>query len=263
MDDHDRTSTGDGSTSQDPPAPEPPVPPAGKPVAPGDKPAPFALEAESPEPCPNCGAPLHGGEALVCLRCGFDLKTLDVIETETGVDEHEPETPPAPISTPGRGGPALAGTIVVACLLLLLVGHALGMRGLYPKVEPGLTIANAERVASAGRAVALVGVWTLGALGALVALTVLVARPLGDVRLVLLRLAAIVVVVRLVTVIDLGPAPLEISVEMVLQAGLFGLGLLAFFAISLHDALVTMAMTIIAVVGIWLLGVVVTTIGVV
>jgi hypothetical protein len=34
--------------------------------------------------CPNCGSPLGGVDVVVCLRCGFDLKSLKVIETETG-----------------------------------------------------------------------------------------------------------------------------------------------------------------------------------
>ena len=30
--------------------------------------------------CPNCGASMRGAETLVCLRCGFDLKTMRVID---------------------------------------------------------------------------------------------------------------------------------------------------------------------------------------
>jgi len=34
--------------------------------------------------CPNCASPLGGVDAVVCLRCGFDMKTLKVIKVETG-----------------------------------------------------------------------------------------------------------------------------------------------------------------------------------
>ena len=34
--------------------------------------------------CPNCGANLPSSDSLVCLRCGFNLKTLQVMATETG-----------------------------------------------------------------------------------------------------------------------------------------------------------------------------------
>ena len=34
--------------------------------------------------CPNCGKAMGKARNLICLKCGFDLKTMKVIETKTG-----------------------------------------------------------------------------------------------------------------------------------------------------------------------------------
>jgi hypothetical protein len=224
---------------------------------------PLPLEEEQIEPCPNCGAPMHG-EGLVCLRCGFNLETLEVHEVETGTEEIEPEIPPEPITRKGRGGLIAPAIVAIGGLLVILTGAALGWHGLYPTFDPELAkpIEAPERVREAARAIALVGIWSLGALGALVALAGLAARPLGDVRLAAARVLGIVVAVRLISLIDLGPAPLEITVEIILQAALFALLIVAAFAMGLRDALVTVAMTIIGVAGLWVIARIITTIGI-
>ncbi|MCZ6445243.1 MAG: hypothetical protein O6758_03555, partial [Planctomycetota bacterium] len=51
--------------------------------------------------CPNCGASMAATDTLLCLRCGFDLKTLKVIKTVTGeaakveqLEQEDEEAPP-------------------------------------------------------------------------------------------------------------------------------------------------------------------------
>ncbi len=69
-------------------------------------------EPAAPEPsaikaldvCPNCGSPLGAVDVVVCMRCGFDLKSLKVIETEKG----EVVVPEAPEEAPRSSSPARA-----------------------------------------------------------------------------------------------------------------------------------------------------------
>src|SRR5262245_21124318 len=89
--------------------------------------------------CPNCGASMRGAETLVCLRCGFDLKTMRVIQTATGESAiptaEEDEELRRPLVEPGMGDLYLPGIMAGLSGLLLLIGFLAGARGLFPQLE--------------------------------------------------------------------------------------------------------------------------------
>src|SRR5687768_17541375 len=123
---------------------------SGKPASapesrPASKPPPIELERES-EPserplrdedstkqsvkeldvCPNCGASMRGTDALVCLRCGFDLKTMRVVKTEVG-EAVEPVAEAPPLVRPGMGDLWLPAVIAAACGGFLLICYMAGV----------------------------------------------------------------------------------------------------------------------------------------
>ena len=83
--------------------------------------------------CPNCASPLGGVDTIVCLRCGFDMKTLKVIKVKTGEtvapEADEPEQA-EPLCVPGVGGVGIPAVMAGVSLLLLTMGYLSGARGL-------------------------------------------------------------------------------------------------------------------------------------
>lgn len=261
------------------PAPEPEPEPEPEDAGPESDPAGGAIPLEGDvlggggEPCPNCGAPVPGDSDLVCVRCGFDFSKLRVHETRTGrpvevSDEGEDTADALPIIGPGRGGMLLPQFIAGAGAIILVLGYLLGARGLFPLLEPDPdtgAVASAtfgQRIAGLGRGLALIVVWSAGTCGALVIVGSLNARPIGPAVLGLFRVLAIVVLVRLLTFIDLGSRSIELGLEIALQVAAFVGLVMAFIGLRLHDALVTCAITLLLIVGVWALGLLITAVGV-
>jgi len=172
--------------------------------------------------CPSCGAKLRGDDTVLCLRCGFDLKTLEQRETETGVAE-TPE-PPADLTPIVRAHwtdrivlPVIIGLAAVA----LIVAAIIGAPSVYRTVEAGVEIAGAERLQQVLRFPILVALWMACGIGGVLIGAWLTDRPPGDVRPMVVRLLAIVVLARLVTFFDASNAVLELTVELLGQAVVF------------------------------------------
>jgi hypothetical protein len=187
--------------------------------------------------CPSCGASMRGSEALVCLRCGFDLKTMRQIKTETG------EVAPAdndllpPIVRPGMGNVWLPATVAAICGGFLAVCYLAGVRGLYADVSAEISVG--ERLVALLRFAVLVGMWAACGLGALAFLATLLGMKLvGDLshlRIAAIRMLAIVAAARLVTLINLATNSYESFVEAVLQLAIF-IGLsIVFFRLNPRD----------------------------
>jgi hypothetical protein len=93
-----------------PPKPVPPPPPASaKPAPPSVPPKPTVPGAESKatgRACPGCAKPLPE-KAVICVNCGFNLKTGKKLSTvfEAPKSESEPEKPAKP-EKPDESGPA-------------------------------------------------------------------------------------------------------------------------------------------------------------
>jgi hypothetical protein len=188
--------------------------------------------------CPECGAPMRDSDQLVCMRCGFDLKTMKRIETATGstsVDEDagSAEVQP-PLSAPGRGEFWLPGVIAGASVLLLVIGYAGGVGGLYDgAAEPNFGV----RLMAIVKLLVRLLTWGGCVVGALwCTARLLNQQPLGEIRLVALRALAAVAAVSIIRFLNLEHDSWERGVELVLQAGLFPFLLLALFGVNLRDA---------------------------
>ncbi|MBX3403529.1 MAG: zinc ribbon domain-containing protein [Phycisphaeraceae bacterium] len=99
-----------------------PRPPLARPA--GEEPAPIELVDDT---CPKCGATL-AHDAVLCIKCGYDLKANVVREPGVGVVEVDPnaEKPKAAprggeFVVPGRGGPQVLATAGVFLALGALI----------------------------------------------------------------------------------------------------------------------------------------------
>ncbi len=212
---------------------------------PGDLlPDPVEAEAEAVGPagtievCPNCGATLPGDETLICLRCGFNLKTLKVIQTTTGEtsESEEAEVEAPAISGPGQGGLLLPQIMAAASALVISVGYLSGAEGLFiGDTSPGF----GRRVVGLVGGLLLIALWSaagLGGLGFLARFVVL--RKLGDLRLAAVRMLAITATMRLLAFIDL-PQQLEWTLEFIGQAAVFVGLAMYFYVLNVRNALIT------------------------
>ncbi len=196
------------------------------------------------EVCPNCGAPLPGDETLVCLRCGFNLKTLKVIQTATGetTESEEAVVEVPPVSGPGQGGLLLPQIMAAASALVISVGYLSGAEGLFiGDTNPGFW----ERVVGLVGGLLLIALWSaagLGGLGFLARFVVL--RKLGDLRLAAVRMLAITATMRLLAFIDPPQDPillkwLELLLEFIGQAAVFVGLAMYFYVLNVRNALFT------------------------
>ncbi|MEE8153433.1 MAG: hypothetical protein V3T53_00570 [Phycisphaerales bacterium] len=185
--------------------------------------------------CPNCGATMREGNLLVCLRCGFDLKTLRVLETQTGQeiqeeDEEEAE-PPEPLSQPGRGDFLVPSILAGISVLLISIGYLVGADGLFNlKSEDGFPIdpAAAQRFGQWGVYLATLVLGSLCGLAGVFVVARLNETTFGDWRLGSLRIVAIFATLWLAKFVDLGGGFVELSAEWILHAGIF-VGLSMYF----------------------------------
>jgi hypothetical protein len=183
---------------------------------------------------------MRGAEELVCMRCGFDLKTMKVLETRKGEEEVKQEedvVEPAPLSQPGRGDLWMPGAVAAVSVLILIIAYAGGVPSLFDGAEsPNF----GERLLAVVRLLVRMCVWggcTWGALWATA--RIINQQPLGEVTLAALRVLAAVAAINLVRFIGLEHDTWEKGIELVLQAGLLPFALLGLFGISLRDAAAT------------------------
>jgi len=206
-------------------------------------PPPAAVPADAGEVsdldvCPSCGAKLRGDATVLCLRCGFDLKTLKTVETETGVIETPAEA--ATASTPIVRAywadrvvlPVVAGLAALALIIAMSAGHP----SVYRAVEPDVALTGAERFQYVLRFPILVVLWCVCGIGGVLIGGWLTGRPPGEVRSMVVRLLTIVVLARLVTFIDLPNAILEFGVELLGQAIVFVLLTMLLFRLRIRAA---------------------------
>jgi len=223
-------------------------------LEPGDRSDPLRseLESQGSEPprhggdvheldvCPSCGASMRGEDQLVCLRCGFDLKTMRPIETQTleeSVDEpgddHTQDSRQA-LCQPGRGDVWMPGAVAAISALLLIIGCAGGVAGLFPGTDE---LNFGIRLLAVLQLLVRLLVWTGCVLGGLWCTAHLLnQQPLGDLKLAAVRSLAAVSLINLVRFLNLNHDTWELGVELVLQAGLLPPILMALFGINIRDA---------------------------
>ncbi len=195
--------------------------------------------------CPNCGATMREGNLLVCLRCGFDLKTLRVLETQTGDEiqdedeDEDEEEPPEPLCRPGRGDFRLPGIMAGISVLLISIGYLFGADGLYDlKSEDGFPIdpVAAQRFGQWGVYLATLVLGSLCGLAGLFVVSRLNETTFGDWRLGSLRSVAVFATLWLAKFLSLGGSFVELTAEWILHGGIFvGLSMF-FFRLTPRDA---------------------------
>ncbi len=232
-------------------APRPARPARDAPLG-GDEPSPIkALDV-----CPNCGSPMGPVDTVVCMRCGFDFKTLKVIKTRTPPPTAPPSDQAKPeaeaegqaISAPGAGDLWLPALLGAASLVLLAIGCLAGVRGLVGggAEEPaGFFLRLGALVKIALR----VAVLAACGLGGLAVLAHIARGRLGELKLAAVRMAGIMAILNLAAFISTTSRGLEWTIESIVQ-GLAYVGLtMFFFGLNLRDALTLLGSTVLAVIG--------------
>ncbi len=231
----------------------PPAPPADVPAKDGEskpesKPEPSAA-IRALDVCPNCAAPLGGVDAVVCLRCGFDMKTLKVLKTATGTKDAppapEPQEEAAPLSRPGSGDLWLPAVIALGSLVLLCVGDLAGWGGLFGGAE---TVGFGARISGLFKMSARTAVWTVAGVGGLAVLANILSTRIGDLTLASVRVLAIIAAASVLTVIDFSSLTAEWALQVLLQAAAFVGLAIALLRLSARDAAMLLGVTVMFVV---------------
>lgn len=216
-------------------------------------------EPEPPEPeairaldvCPNCGSPMGGVDVVVCMRCGFDLKKLKVIKTETGAteapDEGEAETPV--LVRPGAGDLWLPAALAIIGVGVLLFGHLAGWPGLFAGAEE---VGLGARLAGLLKMLIRTAVIAVSALGALYFLAHVLKSQLGDLKLAAVRSAGIAGAIGLLALFNVDSIALEWTLEFVAEAIAFVGLAMVFFNLGARDATTLLGVTVMAVVSVLL-----------
>ena len=191
------------------------------------------------------------------------MKTLAVLKTVTGEsveeDDKEGERLP-PISRAGRGDLIVPGVVAAVSGVVLLIGYLVGASGLFPDLQRltsdagEVTIGFGDRMVGLGRFVVLALVWTGCGLAGLVALAAINGTKIGDLRLAAMRVLAMVVTMRLLTLIDLEQRAFEWIIEAPTQAAVFLALSTVLFSFTPRDGLMYGLVTLASFLGLWILG---------
>lgn len=251
----------DAEPPEPPEPPEHPEPPESP--EPQDPPEPSAVKAL--DVCPNCGSPMGGADAVVCLRCGFDLKSLKVIKVNTGEtvepepEPDEPDEPAAPLCERGRADPGLPIAMAVGGLGLLALGYLFGAAGLVEAVEgvegetAGFFATWGGRLGGLIKMLVRTGALSLAGLGGLSVLAHMLNTRIGNVKLAAVRMLGIFAVIGLLTFFNADSQTLEGAVELVCLALAFVGLATALFRLTVRDAATLMGLIAFAVIGLLLL----------
>lgn len=191
---------------------------------------------------------MRGSEDLVCIRCGFDLKTMKKVSTVTGAVEVS-DAPAGdelePIIKPGNGEYWLPTILAAISGLLLLIGYLAGASSLFPNLvaatEEGkpLIISAGQRIQAILQLIVVISMLTACGLGALAFTAYLngmrLCKNWDHLQLGAVRMLAIAVTMRLAAFIAL-PRPFEWMAEVVLQLAVFAGLSIALFRLKPKDA---------------------------
>ena len=208
-----------------------------------EEPEPAASHAETLDVCPNCGAPMEGIDTLVCLRCGFDLKTLRVIESavvESEVDEEEDESARAePLVKPMLADPLMPSLLAVLSIGTIAVALLAGLEALFPAFDPEtadtLKVPWRMRLDEALRLPVFIGIWVACGFSALLVGGWLFGRPLGDASLAALRMLAVVSIAHLAVFFDITNPNMELFLEALLHGIAFFLLIMVLYRLKPRD----------------------------
>ena len=220
--------------------------------------------------CPSCGATMRGADNLVCIRCGFDLKTMRHVQTKTGeIDAAEVAAQQAsgggelqPLIKRGNGDLWLPTILAAVAGIVLLIGYLAGARALFPNViatnEAGqiVSISAGMRFNAILKTLILIGMIGACGMGALAFTAYLngmrLARNWDDLKLGAIRMLATVVVMRLAAFITLPNRALEWTAEAFVQLAIFAGLSIALFRLKPADAPIMTGAAVILFVMLWL-----------
>jgi hypothetical protein len=231
-------------------------PTTGPPPAERPETGPIPLLASRPENCPNCGKPLPDDESVVCVSCGYDLRSVQVRPTIVGpAVETEPERPKLPLVRERLHWKVMAG-IAGAAILVMVIAFLAGAPGLFPRhdgkfADPSGAYTSSrpvggDRVAAAIRYLGLQGILIGAGVVALFVHGHLRSAPVGDRRAAVAAIAAIMGVASLLNLIALPHGGLEHGLEFFGQCGAAALGFMICFRIRPVDAVVTAGVAVLA-----------------
>ena len=218
------------------------------------------------DPCPNCKAPLADPEALVCIRCGFDLKELKQQKTALGEAADETtETEPADdlaagpvpqLCSPGRGDLWLPLAIAVGALVVLILASLGGAPGLFPvhtRVGEGI-VPWPARLTALIQLIVLLALLAGCAAGGFFLTSYTLPARIGAWRLLGARLLATVALMQLATLLTMpGPRSLEWAVEAILQVVIFAMMIVAWFGLPLSVVGLIGGWSLLCLVSVWIM----------
>lgn len=226
----------------------------------GDKPR--RTSKDHDERCPNCGAPMADRHALLCLRCGYDLKRLEVAKTRIGkpveVDEEQEKAASTPVSRPGRGDVWLPLAMAGISVLLLIIGHLAGLTALYPDIVATtpqgaeVTISFGARVTAVLQTLVLIVLWCVCGLAGLFLLAQALQRPVGEMKLAAARMLGIIATIRLATFIELSPRWVQWLTESLIQGAAFIALSILLYTLKPRDGAMMGGFALAALVALWL-----------
>jgi hypothetical protein len=201
--------------------------------------------------CPNCGSPLGGVDVVLCLRCGYDMKAMKVIKTDTKKTEEPPDEDESDVLVEaGMGDFWLPAAMAVAGLGLVGAGYLWRSPALF---------GGEEAVSFGTGAIGLIkmllktAVFTAAGIGGLAALAHIAHKQLGDLRLAAARMLGIMAAVGLLAFINVKSDGFEWTLEFIGQAAaVLGLSMLL-FRLAFRDAATFLLAALFAVLGVVLL----------
>jgi hypothetical protein len=212
------------------------------------------LEVENAPACPQCGAPLPVTDVGLglCLRCG-EREDVPAAAGDAGPVTSKPPEPDAPaLVRPMPADPWGVLVIGIAAFIAIAAAYLVGDLAMFPTVSPleegqaAPLIKPAIRFEGVVRLLVLLGLWTTGGVGALLAGTWLLGRPLGDISHAAARVFAICSVSRLATFLNLPGATVEAVLEVVIQLVAIFLLSMAAFRMKPRDAGTLLAIAVVA-----------------
>jgi hypothetical protein len=221
-----------------------PDPPAGR----------TSLTVSRPESCPNCGQPLPNDDSIVCVKCGFDLRTVEIRTTAVGPAVEAPP-PPRPLTRDGISFRVTAITAAVA-VAIMLIAYLSGAAGLFPRQE-GLFLGadykfNLARPQAWARLFGLLSfigqraIFFLATYAAIAVQSHLKSAPMGNRTVAAAHIACIVCISGLLLLIALPHPGIEAAIELLGQAAIGALGLMTLFRFRPAEAVITLGITILA-----------------
>jgi hypothetical protein len=219
--------------------------------APEPTPEPEPASIRALDVCPNCGSPLGGVDVVVCLRCGYDMKAMKVITTDTKASAAEPEAADSDVLVEsGMGDYWVPATMMVAGLGLVGAGYLWRSPALFGGEE---AVSFGKGAVGLLKMLLQTAVFTAAGVGGLAALAHIVHKKFGDVKLAAARMLGIMSAVGLLAFININHDVAEWTLEFLGQAAaVLGLSMLL-FRLNIRDAATLLLATAFAVAGVVLL----------